>query len=283
MPYPPPLPPPDEGGAVLQPRQLNRWLDINPIHKLTRTQGYFNLPVFSVASQWKGYSEIVGVFNYTSTKNFSLKTLTPPSNPNYVACIMWVDDEYNVYRYRLWEGVGEVFYFDIPLYSGQLIKKNFRIEIWNVAIEDSLSFSLSEAGTADANQLYTLSPIFDGVYDNTVNAITIEFDGVDTWNVIDLGLELYSIPNTQFPFGFWEVESFGVSPAPFTYISTTCDCETALTFYTSILGGFDYRFATDSTVATPSTVVTDFGWSLSGGSFPLPFVWPTDSVPELNT
>ena len=46
---------------------------------------------------------------------------------------MWKDSIGNTHRYKMWENVGEVLYFSVPNYSGQLIKKNFRFEIWSVS------------------------------------------------------------------------------------------------------------------------------------------------------
>ena len=61
----------------------------------------------------------------------NLKNLTIV-NPNYIACLMWKDQYGRTYRYALWSGVGESTPLGFPLYSGQLIKKNFRIEIWSI-------------------------------------------------------------------------------------------------------------------------------------------------------
>lgn len=130
---PAPSNPPFEAGAQMQPRQLNRWLDVNKINKLTRASTYFTIPSFDVDVTWLGYSELVAVFNYTSANNFSIKPIASllPISPNYLACVMWADSSHNVYRYKLWEDVGEILFFDVPIYTEQRIKKHFRIEIWN--------------------------------------------------------------------------------------------------------------------------------------------------------
>ena len=65
----------------------------------------------------------------------NLTNLPPNFAPNYVLCISWIDAATNnLYRYALWLDVGEVFFFNTPLYAGQLIKKNFRFEIWSTNI-----------------------------------------------------------------------------------------------------------------------------------------------------
>ena len=137
------LHPPYAATAITQPRQMLRWLDINAQNgPLDRTRYYIVLPAFSTVVNWHGYSDIVASFNFEGPNNFSLKWLnigdpatgeqSPiPFNPNYLLAIMWRDSKGNVYRYALWNNVGEVLYFPMPLYTGQQIKKNFRFEIWS--------------------------------------------------------------------------------------------------------------------------------------------------------
>jgi len=155
MPNPPSPPPADESGAIVSPRTLNRWLDVNPVHKLTRTQTYLTVPAFDIDTTWLGYSLLVGAYNFTATRNFVLKSFTTPTNPNYVLCVMWEDVNYVTHRYALWTGVGELFYFNCPLYTGQLIMKNFRFEVWTAEDETTatqttdLTFYSSVLGNVD--------------------------------------------------------------------------------------------------------------------------------------
>lgn len=281
MPYPPSLPPASEGGAVLQPRQLQRWLDINPIHKLTRTQGYFNIPVFSADIEWRGYSDIVAVFNYTASNNFSMKSFTAPVNPTYAAFIAWVDADYVMHRYRLWDAEGTLFFFDAEDYTNQLIKKNFRIEIWSAlptgTFDGLYSFG---AGAASANGTFLYES--DTLYRKDASNIIELPDFSNHWAFIDAGLsEDYGCLNADFPLGPWYNISGGL-PVPTIFILDTTSEEEAVTINTSILGGYDYRFAEDFAVATPSAIVTDFNVELDLGEFTLPFVWPADSVPTIN-
>lgn len=153
MPEPLSPPPTNEYGAVIQPRQLQRWLDINNITQLTRTQAYITLPTFSQPVTWNGYSDIVAAFNYEGPNNFTL--VSPPAviSPNYVLCIMWTTSG-TVYRYSLWRGVGEVINFNIPMYAGQKIGKNFRFEVWSTpstpAVQaTTLQFYTSVLGNVD--------------------------------------------------------------------------------------------------------------------------------------
>lgn len=119
--------------VVIPTNQLLRWLDKHPVNKLTRCKTFVGLPAFSIDVTWQGYSDIVGAYNFEGPNNFSLKLdYEAPLNPNYLLCIMWIDENNNVMRYKMWESVGEVIYFDVPLYNGELIGKNFRWEIWSV-------------------------------------------------------------------------------------------------------------------------------------------------------
>ena len=132
---PEPLYSPFVAGAIIQPRQLNRWLDINPINRLTRIHTYFVVPAFTIQFECRTYSDLVGAFNYEAPNNFIIESENLPiiSPVDYVMCVMWKDSHYVTHRYAFWQDVGEVFYFDVPLYTGQLIKKNFRIEIWTIS------------------------------------------------------------------------------------------------------------------------------------------------------
>lgn len=85
---------------------------------------------FSVATTWRGASEIVLELRYALGFNFSFLLVAPPSNPNFCACIAWKPTADTIVRYKLWEDVGEILY--VPLYNGELIGGNFSIEIWNV-------------------------------------------------------------------------------------------------------------------------------------------------------
>lgn len=70
---PQPLAPPFATGSITIPRQLQRWLDINPQGgQLTRSRYFLTLPSFSVSVNWVGVSDIVAAFNFEAPKNFSI-------------------------------------------------------------------------------------------------------------------------------------------------------------------------------------------------------------------
>jgi hypothetical protein len=133
MAFPLTPPPQSDYGAFTIPRWLQRWLDVNPIGALTRTEAYITLPAFSQTVTWQGYSDIVVAFNFEGPNNFTLKgfNVEPFPLPNYCLCVMWKDQYGNTNRYSLWRGVGEIIYDNIEVYNGQKIAKNFRLEIWS--------------------------------------------------------------------------------------------------------------------------------------------------------
>lgn len=145
---------------ITQPRQLQRWLDINAQNgSLKRTRGFFLLPPFNIPfvppppSPNFQYSDIVGVFNYSSSNNFSIKNYAHlTNNGSYTLCIAYQQtNSLNMVRYRLIDGAA------IPIgftkYTGQQILKNFRLEIWstgNTCLNvTSIQFNTTVLGTQD--------------------------------------------------------------------------------------------------------------------------------------
>lgn len=146
--------PPFVSGATSIPRMLNRWLDKNyQGGPLQRIQTYITLPSFNVNVTWGGFSDIVAAFNFEAPNNFSLKPFTPLVGTNYTLCI-----SYHVgtvmHRYILWNGAGAVMPGVIPVYNGQTILKNFRLEVWstsqgNATQSQSVGFYTSVRGDLD--------------------------------------------------------------------------------------------------------------------------------------
>lgn len=291
-----PTNPPYSAGAIIQPRRLNRWLDLNRVSKLTRAQTYFSIPTFSIAAQWSGYSELVAVFNYAATNNFSIKLLQTsfPISPNYIACIAWVDSSYNMHRYKLWSNT-EVFYFTAPQYTNELIKKNFRIEIWTVAPTTFTQFTLAGAGTDAINGIWTETSL--GVWEHASNPYRIVPVGAylvvpTIWTsyhtstfftqytlnggIVSDSFNLYT--NGIFPGGRW-ASSSGTNPPPYGYIPLTFLQITPINIYTSVLQAYDYRYTDDALLATTPAAVTALSNVLP---LVLPATFPTNSSPTLN-
>lgn len=226
--YPPPS---NEEGAVIQPRQLNRWLDINPQGgALSRTHKYLTIPAFTSVDRWDGYSQIVTSFNCEAPNNFSLKPFSAPANPNFVLCISYRVGE-TVTRYLLWDAVGsEMPYF--PLYEGQLIKKNFRLEVWNTA----------QGVASNASDIYIYTSVLGGKdYMYADDSVLKAFDAQVTnfWynataipDVTAQGTILARYLSTE---GFNPGVSWDSTDAIDQLFSTTCHTEEITTRYQQFL------------------------------------------------
>lgn len=125
---------------------FNTIIPATPFNKINH---YIVIPAFDYSGIiWKGASEIIVQYNYTTTKNFILKEFpVKPTGANFIPCIRYRIGE-TVYRYKLWGDLGEIMP-TVPMYNGEVIKKNCVIEIWNiegdesVTLEDDLNIILS--------------------------------------------------------------------------------------------------------------------------------------------
>jgi len=138
------------------PRMLQRWLDINAQNgPLTRTRKYLTFPSFEIASNWRGYSSIIGEYLFSSDKCFSLLINDDdlPIAPNYTLCISCIKSGI-VYRYRIFSSTDENIFFEIPQYNGETIQRNFKFEIWSANVvtcvnNDDITFYTSVLGDED--------------------------------------------------------------------------------------------------------------------------------------
>lgn len=108
------------------------WQTINPAREVGKVFGYVELPAFAVTGLvWKGASEIVRQYNFTASKNFTIRLLPDaPAAVDYCLVIRYrIGAE--VYRFKLWEGIGEV--LNERLYANDIIRGNFVLEIWSTA------------------------------------------------------------------------------------------------------------------------------------------------------
>jgi len=117
-----------------------QWRAFTPVNKL-RT--YVQLPAFSFTPNWLGVSELVVQYNFSATQNFYLKNRpTRPVGVNYVLCIKYrVGD--TVYRYKLWSHSDATGLEEVPLYSSQLIKTNFVLEVWSAGATASQATAIN--------------------------------------------------------------------------------------------------------------------------------------------
>lgn len=107
------------------------WQTITPIRDIGKVFGYVELPAFDVADlEWKGASEIVRRYDFTASKNFTIRERPQvPIDCNYCLVVSFRIGD-NTYRYKLWEGVGER--LNERLYRNDVIRPNFSLEIWSV-------------------------------------------------------------------------------------------------------------------------------------------------------
>lgn len=101
------------------------------------------LPGTIITYYWYGVSDIIWEYTITASKDFSI--LSSLRTTEYCAAISWVNNTGETHRYKLWEDVGEIFYYD--LYNGQLIGKDFKVEIWNTKllnIGDSTTITIAD-------------------------------------------------------------------------------------------------------------------------------------------
>lgn len=136
---PEPLHPPY---GQVQPRVLNRWLDVNSQNgPLGRAETFITIPTFDINVPYtdKPYPFIVGVIEYTNLPNrFSFKNL--PTVWNLTNCFLCIsfdrtpagEIDHRTARYQLSPQLGDYPPLGyIEKYVNQPIRQNnFRIEVW---------------------------------------------------------------------------------------------------------------------------------------------------------
>lgn len=98
---------------------------------LSKCLNYIHIPQFNMENiSWLGASSIQLKFNYHLPTSFTLPVkFVVPENTSFCPVIRYDVGGIPI-RYKLWNNVGELLY--VELYDGQLIYKDFYIEIWNV-------------------------------------------------------------------------------------------------------------------------------------------------------
>lgn len=90
---------------------------------------YIELPVFNINDVWEGASRLVAVYNYDVGQNVTIQNIVNPiPNNSFVLCVRWRVGNI-VYRYKLWEDVGEILF--VPLYNSEIILHCFILEVWS--------------------------------------------------------------------------------------------------------------------------------------------------------
>lgn len=116
-----------------------------------KLRSYIEIPAFDIANTWRGASEIITRFEFSSAYALSLLEKFPieaPDDANFCPVVSWLKDGV-FYRYKLWENVGEILW--LPLYEKQKITQTyFFIEIWNTDSRTQLALQAGEDQALDA-------------------------------------------------------------------------------------------------------------------------------------
>lgn len=114
------------------PYNLQDWLLRTPVVPVRRRDTYIELPAFAYTGlEWKGASEVISQFNFSASRKFTLSNLpTKPTDVNYGLCIRYRIGD-TVYRFKLWDDPEFKLTGDVPVYSNQIIRANFVLEVWS--------------------------------------------------------------------------------------------------------------------------------------------------------
>ena len=96
----------------------------------------FVVPAFTLsAAAWAGSSNILAEFPFENDDyQFSLKLPIAQFGSAFIAAIRWVEDDV-IRRFKLWDDSTAVLFF--PVYDGERIGLNARLEIWSLNTADA--------------------------------------------------------------------------------------------------------------------------------------------------
>jgi hypothetical protein len=114
------------------PYNLQDWLLRTPVVPVRRRDTYIELPAFAYTGlEWKGASEVISQFNFSASRKFTLSNLpTKPTDVNYGLCIRYRIGD-TIHRFKLWDDDAFKLTGDVPVYSNQIIRANFVLEVWS--------------------------------------------------------------------------------------------------------------------------------------------------------
>lgn len=212
------------------PDSFTNWLKFTPAGVPSYRRSYIDLPSFSYSGlSWSGASVIVAQFNFSATSNFILLNRpTKPLNVNYGLCVRYRVGE-TVYRYKLWQDTNFVLNDDgAPIYNGQIIKKNFVLEIWSLNGQ-------STASQASSIRMFS-----------SLRSLPTDIN-VTTDYALAVGAEFTTLDNTN-----------PTLPAVPTY-RWTCDGNNTTIPWTDSIAG--QVFSTDGVGANPTLMPADSTWA----------------------
>jgi hypothetical protein len=174
------------------------WHRHRPVKPVGPRLSTITLPAFdTVEIPWREAGEIAKQFNYTAAGNFALlqgiqKPAFETDDVAFSLAIRYRRGD-TVTRYKLWshdnDGISGITW---PLYNGELIRKNFCLEIWTLCPYNILGDISQIAAWAVGTQYGNLDLVkYAGVYYRDVNQGSIGIEpGVTTgwedyWEVVN--------------------------------------------------------------------------------------------------
>ncbi len=146
-----------------------------------KSRCYVRVPSFYFNDIDEGRDSYIRLqYNYTADKDFILGSVGKIPNSNVVLCVRYRIGD-NIYRWKLWED--DLFTKNIPLYNGELIKKNFVIEVWTLKGKKEIGIG-SDLLLNTTIRRDSVS-INDYKYENdSINTITI-YDDIRNYNHLE--------------------------------------------------------------------------------------------------
>lgn len=184
------------------PYNLQDWLLRTPVKTVQRRQTYIELPAFSYDDlEWKGASEVIAQFNFSASNKFTLVNLPDkPTGVNYGLCIKYRIGT-DVYRFKLWDDDAFKLTGDVPLYTNEIIRANFVLEVWSYENETT-------AVNDEAIQMITSVRILPTDVTQLGVALALatgaEFTAFDNTNTIA------SSPTTTSRCGWFRTDDYGI-------------------------------------------------------------------------
>lgn len=266
---PEPLHPPYN---VVQPRQLNRWLDVNSQNgPLTRTRGFISVPFNTIP-----VIPLVGQkINFTNNTGGGYNFILFDINGNTLQTLNIANGAIGVFTDNLGQGYGiarlffPVFQSNLPFtgWTGNASCDGagaFTFTLTTQVADKVLQFNFQ----ATKNFSILIDENLDQLVDYCQGMVTLyvanvikngnSFNIVKRYRLTDPAGEINDVPQykkqpllgTYFQIEVWTLSNFtgNLNPSPNAFVLNT-----------SILGNLDYRFGTDFSVHTvPGQIVTNF-------------------------
>jgi hypothetical protein len=188
------------------PYNIQDWLRRTPAVPVRRRNTYIEIPAFNYTGlEWLGASECVAQFNFSASNKFTLITLpTKPTDVNFGLCIRYRIGEI-IYRFKLWDDDAFKLTEDVPLYTNEIIRPNFVIEVWSyegetTAVNEEALRTITSVRVlpTDVSQLGTSAALAVGAefrdLENTNSGQDEPITGSYLWYDINDPLGAYSNP-----------------------------------------------------------------------------------------